>query len=100
MPPGDRTSPYLGVPFSVDRVTGARSYFRRDQLVRRDWVGAAYLTLQKGDTLHQIAFNVYGNAQWWWILRDYNEIVDPTQELPEGEDLLIPPLTSVLAQRA
>ena len=30
-----------------------------------------------GETLRDIAFAVYGEARWWWVLADLNRIVNP-----------------------
>jgi len=37
-----------------------------------------------------IAYNVYGNAKYWWIIAMANKIKDPFFEFHKGRELIIP----------
>jgi|LakMenEpi03Aug12_release.lakeMendotaPanAssembly.Ray.scaffolds.fasta_scaffold585005_2 hypothetical protein len=37
-----------------------------------------------------IAYDVYGNAKYWWIIALFNEIQDPFIEFYKGRELKIP----------
>ena len=52
----------------------------------------------EGENIWNIAFKYYGNSKWWHVLCDVNNIENPF-ELPEGESLLIPDLSTVIAGR-
>lgn len=47
------------------------------------------------DTLEKIALNLYGNPQYWWIIADFNRIIDPFAELEEGRELKIISMSDV-----
>lgn len=42
-----------------------------------------------------IAYEVYGNAKYWWIIAMYNDIKDPFFEFHMGRSLIIPELIAV-----
>lgn len=42
-----------------------------------------------------IAFDVYGNSKYWWIIAMMNDITDPFTEFYKGRSLLIPDLELV-----
>lgn len=42
-----------------------------------------------------IAFKFYGNAKFWWIIAERNEIKDPFVEFYKGRKLKIPSMTAV-----
>ena len=51
-------------------------------------------TVKQGDNLLNIAFRLFGSftrpAGLWWIIMDFNNIIDPTVELELGTLLVIP----------
>lgn len=51
-------------------------------------------TAQQGDTLDSIALKNYGTPIYWWIIADYNDMLDCTQPIL-GMTLKIPELTGV-----
>ena len=99
MPVTHRTSPYIGVEFATS-AAGVRDFSFRLPLERRNQVGNLYIEVQEGDTLHHIAHRVYGDAKWWWVLADYNGIVDTTAPLNPGTEIIAPPIAQVQVQRA
>ena len=40
--------------------------------------------------LDMIATVFYGESRWWWVLAQYNNILDPVAEIVAGRVLLIP----------
>ncbi len=57
--------------------------------------GAVPVVLRAGDSLHQIAWDYYGNAQLWWAIADFNGIFDVTTELRPGRTILVPPRDAI-----
>jgi hypothetical protein len=45
-----------------------------------------------------LGFVFYGDPGMWWVICQYNSILDPLTELVEGKVLLIPMLTRVKAE--
>lgn len=43
-----------------------------------------------GETWDSIAFDKYGDSKYWHYLADINEIFNPFDPLPIGEDIIIP----------
>lgn len=48
------------------------------------------VTTKKGDTLHKLAAQLFGDAGEWKALGDKNGIADPNRKLPAGKVLKIP----------
>ena len=48
-----------------------------------------------GDTLDSIALSYYNNPTYYWIIADYNRILDPYEELKVGSQLKIPSFSGV-----
>ncbi len=42
-----------------------------------------------------LAYAFYGDPQLWWIIPQYNSILDPDEELVQGKALLIPSLEKI-----
>lgn len=51
--------------------------------------------VKQGDTLEKIAYQQYGSPILWWLVADINRIVDPMQELKEGQRLKLVPLGNI-----
>lgn len=47
---------------------------------------------------HQLGYVFYGDTGLWWIICQYNGIIDPLNEIVEGKMLLIPTIERVKAQ--
>lgn len=59
-------------------------------------------TVRRGETLHSIATDEFAGypgvgrpALWWWILADYNDIVDPSVVLDSGREIWVPSQSKV-----
>ncbi len=55
--------------------------------------------LQRGDTWSRLSFRFFGDDKLWWILTDFNRIVDPFRELEtritSGTPIIVPSLSRV-----
>lgn len=47
-------------------------------------------TLKEGETLQNIAYRYYGDSGKWYIIAEYNNIINPFTELKGGMVLMIP----------
>jgi hypothetical protein len=44
-----------------------------------------------------IAYQVYGNKNYWWVVAMYNGIINPIEDLKPGDVLQLPSLTAINA---
>lgn len=49
-----------------------------------------YATAGVGDSLQLIAWRLYGDAKLWWVLADFNDVVDPFTPVAAGARLRAP----------
>jgi nucleoid-associated protein YgaU len=52
--------------------------------------GDQYYMVQAGDTLHSIAWRLLGDVKLWWVVSDFNDVIDPFEELEQGSVLRLP----------
>lgn len=52
-------------------------------------------SVNNGDTLISISFDLYGDARYWWLLADFNKIFDPYEQLIAGTQLRAPSLKRI-----
>lgn len=45
--------------------------------------------IQEGDTLQSIAYSIYGDSGFWWIIAETNNILNPFEELVVGNTLTV-----------
>lgn len=70
----------------------------KEQLSTKSWlqtVPAAEetkYTVKEGDTYDSIALEYYNNPTYYWIICDYNRIIDPFVEPKKGDILYLPTL--------
>lgn len=56
--------------------------------------------VNKTDTLEALSLNYYGRPDYWWIIADFNNIVDPYISLSDKfKTLKIPPITNISFKR-
>ena len=48
-----------------------------------------------GETLDSIALDSYGNSTFFWVIADFNHIIDPFLSLKAGSYIKIPTLSSI-----
>lgn len=51
--------------------------------------------VKAGDTLDLIALNHYNDPTRYWIIADFNRILDPFEKLTVGQKLKIPVLSNI-----
>lgn len=51
--------------------------------------------VKTGDTLRGIAFQLYGEARFYWIIGELNRIIDPWEPLEDDTELRCPTLKRV-----
>ena len=51
--------------------------------------------VQKGDTLDLLSLVYYSSAAYYWVIADFNKILDPYEELKEDTILKIPVLSNI-----
>ena len=51
--------------------------------------------VKQGDTLDSIALYFYNNPTYYWVLCDFNRILDPFEYLEEGTILKIPTFSRI-----
>lgn len=51
--------------------------------------------IQRGDTLDLISLLYYSSAAYYWVIADFNRILDPYEELKEGSIIKIPVLSNI-----
>lgn len=86
-------SRYSSVPVMGDTTAG-KQYHGTVKWIDEE---ASYTIYRCGinDTLERIALNLYGNPQYWWVIADFNRIVDPFAKLKEGQELKIVSLNDI-----
>jgi len=76
------------------RFDGGVFYEQRDRVNFQNRIDNRNYTVAQGDNLFNIAFRFFRSfnrpASLWWIIMDYNNIHDPTEELDIGSKLVIP----------
>ena len=65
-----------------------RSYKLNDS-VQTDVVFFETYEVSNGEFWDDIAYNVYGTPQLWWVIALINNIVNPFEELEEGDNIKV-----------
>lgn len=88
-----KTSRYNDVPYyyHIEDNKYTRGYTKH---LSKDSSYTVY-KVEKNDTLDSIALLYYNNPTYYWVIADYNRIIDPYAELIEGTLLQIPSLSTI-----
>ncbi|HHV62128.1 MAG TPA: LysM peptidoglycan-binding domain-containing protein [Firmicutes bacterium] len=62
----------------------------RRRMPKTDWPDNRAHTVKDGDTLWMLAWQYLGDAEYWWVIADFNNIKDPWEPLEAGRILIIP----------
>ena len=54
--------------------------------------------VKTGDTLRGLAFQMYMDARLWWVIAEFNDIIDPFEDIVVGTPLRCPSLSRVRSQ--
>ena len=49
-----------------------------------------FYTVQSGDTLHHIAARQLGDPRLWWVVADFNDVLNPFDALIVGATVRLP----------
>lgn len=93
------SSRWVGVPIVANN-DGHRQFDFRRTMVFRHLTQMDRIIVGEKDTLHHIAFRLYGQTQYWWALAEFNDIFDVTTELEAGMELFVPTLDEVSRAQA
>jgi len=81
------------VVYSFDRVGKPNKRPYVDLIPRTPSVtirGARQFTLRRGDDWHTLAANTLGDMRHWWVVADYNNVVDPFETMVPGDRIAMP----------
>lgn len=96
-----KSTPYFS------RYNGINYYFNTNdekyQLATRQWLKplddtSSVIThvVKKNDTYDNLALRYYNNPTYYWIICDFNRIIDPLKEPTPGDVLYIPSINAGL----
>lgn len=89
----EKLSRYESFPYYYDTVSqkyvyGVTAYLDEDTPYTIHVTG-------KYDTLDSLALYYYNNPTYYWIIADFNRILDCYTKLPEGAPIKIPSISSI-----
>lgn len=90
----DRVSRYSVFPIYFNRIDNKYIYGLTSQLKKLDTTYVMY-TVQKNDTPDSISLYFYNSPLYYWVICDFNNILDPFEELKEGTVLKIPTFNNI-----
>lgn len=90
----DRVSRYSVFPYYFNRVDNKYVYGITSNLNLND---TRYINhkVKSGDTLDSLALHYYNNPTYFWIIADFNRIIDAYSELAEGSVVKIPTFSDI-----
>jgi len=80
----------------IDRFNNRLGWWERRDLEHRDDDIQFTVTTNTAGQPWKIAFNVYGQDKYAWIVLQYNNIVDVAEELVPGKQLVLPAVTRLM----
>lgn len=90
----DRVSRYSVFPYYFNRVDNKYVYGVTSNLNLTDTRYVNH-TVKLGDTLDSLALHYYNNPTYFWIIADFNRIIDAYCELKEGTVVKIPTFSDI-----
>lgn len=90
----DRVSRYSVFPYYYNRLDEKYIYGITSQLKQEDTLYVSH-TVKQGDTLDTLALYYYNNSTYFWIIADFNQILDPYKDLVLGTVLKIPTFNNI-----
>ena len=54
--------------------------------------------VKEGDTLRDIAYMVYDDSRLYWIIAEFNKIINPYEKLQVGRELRYPTLKRIMEE--
>lgn len=90
----DRVSRYSVFPYYYNHFDQKYIYGITAQL-KKEGVNFVSHKVVEGDTLDTLALYYYNSPTYFWIIADFNNILDPYEELKIGSILKIPTFSNV-----
>lgn len=90
----DRVSRYSVFPIYFNRVDRKYIYGLTSKLKK---TGTTYVMhkVERGDTLDSVSLYYYNSPLYFWVIADFNDILDPYEDLQEGTMLRIPTFNNI-----
>lgn len=89
--------------FYASRYQNTDYYY--DTLDQKYWMGLSqwlrndtpYIkyTVEQGDTYDSIALAMYNNPTYWWVITDFNRILDPFETPVKGTVIKVPIFSNI-----
>jgi len=80
----------------LDRVTGRRAYSTVRLIEIPKSYADRYIFSREGDRLDLLAYEFYGDTQFWFVLANANNLGKGSMSIPPGLQLRIPPDSIIL----
>ena len=90
----ERVSRYAVFPYYFNNIDKKYIYGITSHLKTQD-VSFVSHKIVEGDTLDTLALYYYNSPTFFWIIADFNNILDPYEDLKVGETLKIPTFSNV-----
>ena len=90
----DRVSRYSVFPYYYNRIDNKYVYGITANLSNDDTKFVSH-RIKPGDTLDSLALYYYNNPTYFWIIADFNRIIDAYSELKVGEVIKIPTFSDI-----
>ena len=90
----DRISRYSVFPIYYNRIDNKYVYGLTSKLRKKETTYVVH-KVQQGDTLDTLSLYYYNSPLYFWVIADYNNILDPFEELKEGTMLRIPTFNNI-----
>lgn len=90
----NRVSRYSIFPYYYNRIDEKYIYGLTAQLNNTNTTYVNHV-VEQGDTLDTLALYYYNNPTYYWVIADFNRILDPYTELQVGQTLRIPTFNNI-----
>lgn len=90
----DRVSRYSVFPYYYNHIDNKYIYGTTAHLKKQDVNFVSHKIVQ-GDTLDTLSLYYYNSPTYFWIIADFNNIIDPFEDLSVGKILKIPTFSHV-----
>ena len=87
-------SRYESFPYYYDEINN-RYYYGLVANLSKNTPYAAY-TVQNGDSYDSIAYDMYGSALFYWVICNFNNVMDCFENPEPGTILKLPSLNSII----
>ena len=90
----DRVSRYQVFPFYYNNLDDKYIYGLTSHLIVDGTKFVAH-KVKRDETLDSLALHYYNNPTYYWVIADFNRILDPYEELEVGKVLKIPTFSNI-----